>query len=94
MERPVDGGMHERRGYLAALASVIAGIPAVVVIPTQFLTYIGLPLALLAGIFGVFGFWRAQRERRARGLALFGLMLFVLAAAEFAWLVWVCSEGC
>ena len=31
---------------------------------------------------------------RARGLALFGLVLFVIATAEFAWVLSGCLNGC
>lgn len=75
-------------GFGARLLLWVRAVPAA---PLNGVGMVVLAVGLILLIRSVV--WKTPVSR-ARGLALFGLVLFVIATAEFAWVLSGCLNGC
>jgi hypothetical protein len=93
--RPKNGGATSRAEGAGGRGtkSLIFATIAVLLIPTQFLTFIGVGFAVAAAVYGVLGIRSARKDRTGRWKSIAGLCIAVVGTAlEFWWLAEVCSE--
>jgi hypothetical protein len=91
--RPKRGGTPSRAKRDRGTKSLVFAAIAVLLTPTQFLTFIGVGFAVAAAAYGVLGIRSAGEDRRGLWKSIAGLSLGVVGTAlEFWWLVEVCRE--
>jgi hypothetical protein len=93
--RSTSGPSEEPTGNRAARRSLIYGVVATLLMPTQFLTLIGMGFMVAGVVYGVLGLQRSFHGARGRWLAIAGLILCIGPPTWFFW--WFstgCGQGC